>query len=78
MVSVNWAYFLLIAAALGVYAINRGVYVGSSLVQESPQGHGTGYQKHCRYLFPSGVVVRVGSYVNREYAENAPCRFFYD
>ena len=47
------AFFLL----LGIYAINRGVYVGSErYVMGAPCCPNTDYiQKRCRYLFITGI-----------------------
>jgi hypothetical protein len=72
-VRLGWAYFGLLLAAVLAYELNRGIYVGSEVVQV------VYYYKHCRYLFPSGItVVKKGGWDSREEAQNQFCRLFHD
>lgn len=51
---------LLCLLVLAGYALNRGVYIGSSVFMENPY-----YYLECRYLFPSGVLKqRVGGWLS--------------
>ena len=73
---VGWAFFGLAVVVLVGYCVNRGVYVGSSVLKDGPNGY---YRKHCRFLFPSGTVVRArGGWFSAEQANNEFCPLFYD
>jgi hypothetical protein len=43
------------AAAAAAYAVNRGVYVGSSIYRSPYIRDRVWYDKDCQYLFPSGI-----------------------
>jgi hypothetical protein len=54
---VGWAFLVLaaFAAAAAAYAVNRGVYVGSSIYLSPYIRDRVWYEKDCQYLFPSGI-----------------------
>ena len=72
---IGWAFFLLALIVAFAYGFNRGIYIGSSVVQLQ-KNTGTYYYKHCRYLFPSGVTVTThgGWDTNQEAVEDSCLR----
>jgi hypothetical protein len=65
----GWAFFALAVIVAAAYALNRGIYIGSS-TDPFTMSNGVFYAKHCRYLFPSGVVLTsAGGSVGRTEAE---------
>ena len=79
---IGWAFFALAVVALLGYGLNRGVYVGSRIVQgqmgQAPYATPT-FGKQCRYLFISGVhePKKQPGWFGRTDAENEFCRLFY-
>jgi hypothetical protein len=70
---IGWAFFLLALIVVFAYGLNRGIYLGSSVVQLQ-KNTGTYYYKHCRYLFPSGVtVIEHGGWDTDQEAANDVC-----
>lgn len=64
----------LAAVAMAGYALHRGVFVGSALVQ-----HDGYYKKRCTYLYPSGTTYHLkGGWNTIVQAENEYCRLFHD
>jgi hypothetical protein len=58
------------------YALNRGIFVGSRVLQ-APGSTGTYWYRDCSYLFPSGVVARRnGGWDIQGDADNEACRLF--
>jgi hypothetical protein len=68
-----WVFFLLALIVGFAYGVNRGIYIGSSVVQLQKKT-GTYYYKYCRYLFQSGVTVtRRGGWDTEQEAANDAC-----
>lgn len=76
-VKLGWAFLGLCCGVLVVYVLNRGVFVGSTMdrVLQGAGGGLSGYHvmvRRCRYLYPSGVVVRS----ERGLEHETTCRMF--
>lgn len=77
-----WAFFALAVIALLGYSLNRGIYVGSRIIQgqmgQSPYATPT-FGKQCRYLFPSGIhqTRKEPGWFNRDGADNDFCSLFH-
>ena len=81
-----WIWIVvLVAVAMAAYALNRGVYVGSKIIQTGTNPWdppaGPYLYRDCWYLFPSGVITsRQGGWgLNQtQEAENSFCTLFHD
>ena len=72
----GWWLIALIGIAMFAYAMNRGLFTGSNIVQFKG-GDVTYFARDCQYLFPSGVVTfRKGGWHERAEAENEYCPLF--
>jgi hypothetical protein len=74
--SLGWSLFGLAVVVLIGYALNRGLYVGSSVDVSMRQGEGKFlYSKSCHYLYLNGVRNIIGGLESpsREGAESTSC-----
>jgi hypothetical protein len=62
------------AVVMAAYALNRGIYVGSSATKGTSNNE---YWHHCLYLFPSGIHSEdLGVWDTLKKAENDYCTLF--
>jgi hypothetical protein len=74
--SLGWSFFGLAVIVFVGYALNRGLYVGSSIDVSMRQGEGKFlYAKSCHYLYFSGVRDITGGLESpsRANAESTSC-----
>jgi hypothetical protein len=74
--TIGWVLLGLAVVGLAVYALNRGILVGSKIetARLSDDYPVPFYKKHCRYLFFTGIQqVWTTSESTREEAENSSC-----
>jgi hypothetical protein len=68
--------FVAAVIAAIAYSMNRGLFIGSTIVQFDGAG-GRYWGRECRYLFPSGIIaLRKGGWYTEAEAENEFCFLF--
>lgn len=70
--NVGWAFFGLAVIILAFYALNRGLFVGSSIAVAYDGGSRPFYHQTCHYLYLNGIEHEEGG--RRETREEAEYR----